>query len=642
MKLEELRQEMRAEKIDAVIVPTSDPHGSEYVAHHWRVREWITGFTGSAGTAVVTLDEAALWTDSRYFLQAERELRYENENETLRYENENRAFSLMKEGIEGTPSITEWLLRKLSASNGRVVAIDGLLVSYSEMTSLQEALRKIGVTVRTDYDVAKRLWKGRPERPNGEVFSIGNETLRYETSQERLRNAIGDCYENPTLSKLSRIREVMREKHCDAHVVTDLMSIAWTLNLRGNDVPMTPVFIAYLIITLEDATVYVNGNLTNEAQKQMQEAGVRVKAYGDFTGDVQKLDGRVMIDPQTTSYTVYNKVKEHAVDAESPITMMKAVKSADEIAGFRQAMIYDGVAMVRFLRWLKPAVKAGGQTEISVSDKLEQLRRECAHCLDLSFSTICGYQEHGAIVHYTATPESNKALKAEGLLLIDSGGQYDCGTTDITRTIALGKVTDEMKHAYTCVLKANIALATTPFPKGTCGSQIDAIARAEVWKGGYNYMHGTGHGVGWRLCVHEGPHRIHQQWYPAPLLPGMTVTDEPGIYQEGKFGIRTENVMVVAPWGDETSLRDYETLRYETSQERLRNAIGDCYENFLILVPLTLCPIDTEAIELSMLSDREVEWLNWYHKKVCDELLPHLTDPADQQWLREATKEIQR
>ena len=612
MKLEELRQEMRAEKIDAVIVPTSDPHGSEYVAHHWRVREWITGFTGSAGTAVVTMDEAALWTDSRYFLQAERELKptpspsLEGRENNLSVRDRGE-FALMKEGIEGTPSVTEWLLRKLSASNGRVVAIDGLLVSYSEMTSLQEALRKIGVTVRTDYDVARRLWKGRPERPNGEVFSIGND--------------------NETLSKLSRIREVMKEKHCDAHVVTDLMSIAWTLNLRGNDVPMIPVFIAYLIITLEDATVYVNGNLTNEAQKQMQEAGVRVKAYGDFTGDVQKLDGRVMIDPQTTSYTVYNKVKEHAVDAESPITMMKAVKSDDEIAGFRQAMIYDGVAMVRFLRWLKPAVKAGGQTEISVSDKLEQLRRECAHCLDLSFSTICGYQEHGAIVHYTATPESNKALKAEGLLLIDSGGQYDCGTTDITRTIALGKVTDEMKHAYTCVLKANIALATTPFPKGTCGSQIDAIARAEVWKGGYNYMHGTGHGVGWRLCVHEGPHRIHQQWYPAPLLAGMTVTDEPGIYLEGKFGIRTENVMVVAPWGDETSLRDYDTLRYE---------------NFLILVPLTLCPIDTEAIELSMLSDREVEWLNWYHKKVCDELLPHLTDPADQQWLREATKEIQR
>ena len=612
MKLEELRQEMRTEKIDAVIVPTSDPHGSEYVAHHWRVREWITGFTGSAGTAVVTMDEAALWTDSRYFLQAERELKptpspsLEGRENNLSVRDRGE-FALMKEGIEGTPSVTEWLLRKLSASNGRVVAIDGLLVSYSEMTSLQEALRKIGVTVRTDYDVARRLWKGRPERPNGEVFSIGND--------------------NETLSKLSRIREVMKEKHCDAHVVTDLMSIAWTLNLRGNDVPMIPVFIAYLIITLEDATVYVNGNLTNEAQKQMQEAGVRVKAYGDFTGDVQKLDGRVMIDPQTTSYTVYNKVKEHAVDAESPITMMKAVKSDDEIAGFRQAMIYDGVAMVRFLRWLKPAVKAGGQTEISVSDKLEQLRRECAHCLDLSFSTICGYQEHGAIVHYTATPESNKALKAEGLLLIDSGGQYDCGTTDITRTIALGKVTDEMKHAYTCVLKANIALATTPFPKGTCGSQIDAIARAEVWKGGYNYMHGTGHGVGWRLCVHEGPHRIHQQWYPAPLLAGMTVTDEPGIYLEGKFGIRTENVMVVAPWGDETSLRDYDTLRYE---------------NFLILVPLTLCPIDTEAIELSMLSDREVEWLNWYHKKVCDELLPHLTDPADQQWLREATKEIQR
>ncbi|MBR4275535.1 MAG: aminopeptidase P family protein [Prevotella sp.] len=630
-RLEELRREMRAEKIDAIIFPSSDPHGSEYVAPHWRVREWITGFTGSAGTAVVTLDEAALWTDSRYFLQAERELRNVNGN---------GGFSLMKEGLPETPSITEWLLRKLSVSNGRVIAIDGLLLSYSEITSMQEALRKIGVTVRTNYDAAKMLWKDRPEIPKGEIYSLWNETLRYvigrtkvlrlpeqETGQSPYENENkkrGELY-NSASSKLSRIREVMREKHCDAHVVTDLMSIAWTLNLRGNDVPMTPVFVSNLIITLEDATVYVNGYLTNEAQRQMQEAGVRVKPYGDFAADVKSLEGRVLIDPAAVNFTIYNSVKDRAVDAESPIMMMKAVKSADEIAGFRQAMLYDGVAMVRFLRWLKPAVEAGGQTEISVSDKLEQLRRECPHCLDLSFSTICGYMEHGAIVHYSATPESDMPLKAEGLLLIDSGGQYDCGTTDITRTIALGPVTDEMKHAYTYVLKANIALATAVFPEGTNGTQIDSIARSQVWQGGYNYMHGTGHGVGWRLCVHEGPHAIRMDWRPAPLKPGMVVTDEPGIYLEGKFGIRTENMMMVEDVNVNPNLNDNDTL---------------CYENFLHLTPLTLCPIDTAPIDFTLLTEQEKQWLNDYHSMVREKLKPLLTDDADKQWLEEATKAV--
>ena len=654
MKLEELRREMRAEKIDAIIFPSSDPHGSEYVAPHWRVREWITGFTGSAGTAVVTLDEAALWTDSRYFLQAEKQCTIHSSQFTVCSSSRSQSelaqgggFFLMKEGIEGTPTITEWLLRKLSVSNGRVVAIDGLLLSYSEITSMQEALRKIGVTVRTNYDAAKMLWKDRPEIPKGEVFSLGNDTgfqpydtLRYDTEQSSYDTQGKPCYGKEILSKLNRIREVMREKHCDAHVVTDLMSIAWTLNLRGNDVPMTPVFVSNLIITLEDATVYVNGYLTNEAQRQMQEAGVRVKTYGAFAADVKSLDGRVLIDPAAVNYTIYNSVKDRAVDAESPIIMMKAVKSADEIAGFRQAMLYDGVAMVRFLRWLKPAVEAGGQTEISVSDKLEQLRRECPHCLDLSFSTICGYQEHGAIVHYTATPESDKPLKPEGLLLIDSGGQYDCGTTDITRTIALGPVTEEMKRAYTYVLKANIALATAVFPEGTNGTQIDSIARSQVWQGGYNYLHGTGHGVGWRLCVHEGPHAIRMDWRPAPLKPGMVVTDEPGIYLEGKFGIRTENVMMVAPLGNDTGFQPYDTGQspYDTQDKPCYDTLR--YKNFLHLTPLTLCPIDTEAIDFDLLTTKEVEWLNDYHSMVREKLKPLLADDADKQWLEEATKAV--
>ena len=586
MKLEQLRHEMRAESIDAIIFPSSDPHGSEYVAPHWRVREWISGFTGSAGTAVVTLDEAALWTDSRYFLQAERQL--------------SSSWTLMKDGLADTPSITDWLLRKLSSANGRVVAVDGMVMNYSEVTALQTALRRIGVSVRTNYDAACMLWKDRPALPKSEIYAIP-ETEAGES----------------VTSKLNRIREVMRQEHCDAHVVTDLMSIAWTLNLRGNDVPMTPVFISYLVITLDDATLCCNGYLTNEAQKQLRDAGVKVSSYlspltsnlSPLTFDLRPSTSRILIDPDTANYTLYNKVKEQAVASPSPIISFKAVKNETELAGFRQAMLYDGVAMVRFLRWLIPAVEAGGETEISVSNKLEALRRENPHCLDLSFGTISGYNAHGAIVHYSATPETDAPLRPEGLLLVDSGAQYDCGTTDITRTIALGPLTDEMKRAYTYVLKANIALATCQFPDGINGTQVDAIARSEVWQGGYNYLHGTGHGVGWRLCVHEGPHAIRLDWRPAPLHAGMVVTDEPGIYLEGKFGIRTENMMEVV------------------------NVNG----NFIKLHPLTLCPIDMTPIEWSMLRADEVAWLNDYHQHVRESLLPLLTDEGDRQWLIDST-----
>ena len=599
-----LRQEMRTEKIDAVIFPTSDPHNSEYLPEHWQTRQWITGFTGSAGTAVVTLDDAALWTDSRYFIQAKEQL--------------PSSFQLMKEGLPETPTITEWLLRKMSVANGRVVAVDGMVINYSEAMQMGKELRKIGVTLRTDYDIAKRLWTNRPAIPSNPIYGV---------EREWIGESVG--------SKLHRIREVMREQHCDAHILTDLMGIAWTLNLRGSDVKMTPVFISNLLITLDDATLFADGSLNADAKALLYEANVNVKPYGEFLSTIAKTDGRVLIDPQTTSYSIYNKVKEHAVEAPSPVIAFKAVKNQKEIEGFHKSMVLDGIAMVRFLRWLKPAVAQGGQTEISVSDKLEQLRRESTECLDLSFSTICGYNAHGAIVHYMATPETDAPLKPEGLLLIDSGAQYTCGTTDITRTIALGPVTDEMRHAYTCVLKANIALATTPFPDGTCGTQIDAIARSEVWKGGYNYMHGTGHGVGWRLCVHEGPHRIHQQWFPAPLHPGMVVTDEPGIYLEGKFGIRTENVMIINGNGNQTCSPEHQLERKNGNYELCTMNYELCTMN-----SLTLCPIDTVPIDFSMLTTKEVEWLNQYHKRVRETLLTHLSDEADKQWLIEATKEI--
>ena len=584
-RLSRLRHEMNAEGIDAIIFPTGDPHGSEYVAPYWQARQWITGFTGSAGTAVVTQDEAALWTDSRYFLQAAQQL-------------QGTGFTLMKDGLADTPSITEWLMRKMSAINGRCVAIDGMVTTYAEITAMQERLGKIGVTIRTNYDAMRMLWHDRPAIPSGEIYCVNKEYIGESTS-----------------AKLERIRKVMHVHRAEALVVTDLMEIAWTLNLRGSDIAMTPVFMAFLCITTQEAHLFCNGALTNEAQDMMRKASVQIKRYADFPAFISSLDGRTMCHGATTAYNIYKNIA-HVIDEPSPIVSFKAVKNQKEIDGFRQAMRRDGVAMVRFLRWLKPAVAAGGQTEISVSDRLEMMRRDAQEFRDLSFSTICGYQSHGAIVHYTATQESNAPLKPEGLLLIDSGAQYIDGTTDITRTIALGEITDEMRRAYTLVLKANIALATAPFPNGTNGTQLDAIAHSVLWSGGLNYLHGTGHGVGWCLCVHEGPHAIRMDWRPEPLHEGMTVTDEPGVYLEGRFGIRTENTMLV--------VKDSETE----------------FGMFLKLEPLTLCPIDTTPIDLSLMTEKETDWLNNYHQRVRNELSPLLTDEADRQWLHEATEAV--
>ncbi len=584
-RIDALRHEMQAEHIDAIIFTGGDPHGSEYVAPHWQDRRWITGFTGSAGTAVVTMDDAALWTDSRYFLQAAEQL-------------EGTGFLLMKDGLPDTPTVLQWLMQKMSAANGRVVAVNGMTVSYAEVTAMQAELGKIGVTMRTNYDAMRILWHDRPAVPSGDIEAVEGRFIGETVS-----------------GKLQRIRSKMKECRAEAHVLTDLMSIAWTLNLRGCDIPMTPVFMAYMYVTNDGACLFTDGRLTDEAQQILREAGVAVKPYGDFANYLKGCDARTLCDGSCTCHTIYKSI-ENIVDRPSPVMAMKAVKNEKEIEGFRDAMRRDGVAMVRFLRWLKPAVEAGGQTEISVSDKLEALRREDRECKDLSFSTICGYQEHGAIVHYSATADTDVPLKAEGLVLIDSGGQYTSGTTDITRTIALGPVTDEMRRAYTLVLKANIALATTLFPDGTTGTQIDALARSVLWNAGMNYLHGTGHGVGWRLCVHEGPHSIRMNWMPAPLHEGMTVTDEPGVYLEGRFGIRTENTMIV--------VKDCETE----------------FGTFLRLEPLTLCPIDTAPIDFSLLDSKEMAWLNSYHQRVRSELLPLLTDDGDREWLIEATKSI--
>jgi Xaa-Pro aminopeptidase len=603
--LSRLRHEMNAEGIDAIIFPTSDPHGSEHVAGHWQARRYVSGFTGSAGTAVITQKEAALWTDSRYFLQAEKELC-------------GTEYQMMKEGLEGTPSITEWLLRKMSAAGGTCVAVDGMLMPYDKVTEMQQELNRIGVTMRTNYDAMRMIWPDRPALPASEIYPVTNSGI------------------TDTPTKLHRIRKAMHEHLAEAYVVTDLMSIAWVLNLRGDDIPMTPVFISFLYVTADEAILFCNGTLTNEAQKAIQGKGVTVRRYNEFLPYIKQQDVRTLCDSQTTSYTIYQSIK-HAVNVPSPILEMKAVKDEGETEGFRQSMLLDGVAMVKWLRWLKPAVEAGGQTEISVSDKLEQLRREAKEFCGLSFSTISGYNEHGAIVHYTASPESNATLKPEGLLLVDSGAQYTCGTTDITRTIALGPVTDEMRHAYTYVLKAHIALATTPFPEGTNGTLLDSVARSVMWRGGLHYMHGTGHGVGWRLCVHEGPQGIRQNWCPTPLRPGMTVTNEPGVYIEGKFGVRTENMMMVAQCTMHNAQCTIGCARKVNPHGNCALCIMHCA---LHLTPLTLCPIDTTPLDLSLMTAEERLWLNEYHAHVREALMPLLTDDADRRWLEEATKEI--
>ena len=588
-RLSLLRAVMKRESIDAVIIPSSDPHNSEYVAPHWQGRKWISGFTGSAGTAVITQNDAALWTDSRYFIQAEKELSEE--------------WTLMKEHMPGTPTIAEWLKRKMSLlPNGGIVCVDGMVATYDYVCDMTKELRSIGCTMRTNYDPLSTIWEDRPAKPCGEIFPV-DKSIMGETVAEKLR----------------RLREAMGL--CDAYVMTDLAEIAWTLNLRGSDVLMTPVFIAYLYITRDEAEVFVNGPLTPDAKAMLSDSGVRVGEYDSFAKFLKSKASKgikTLCSGASANFSIYNIIKENVKDAESPADLMKAIKNGAEIEGFRRSMLREGVAMVKFLRWLKPAVEAGGQTELSVAEKLFALRKEgVAGFMSLSFDTISAYNEHGAIVHYSVTPDTDKPLKSEGLLLLDSGAQYSDGTTDITRTIALGNVTPEMRKVYTLVLKAHIALAGSTFPEGTNGTNLDSIPHAVLWRGHLDYMHGSGHGVGACLSVHEGPQSMRQRWCPAPLQENMTLTIEPGVYLEGKFGVRIENTMLVK-----------------------RDDYSEGEKKWLCFEPLTLCPIDLTPVDMEMLEQYEKDYINDYHALVREKLLPMLSDPEDREWLVVNTKKI--
>ncbi len=580
-----LRQYMQQNGLAAFIFPSTDPHHSEYPPEHWKAREWISGFNGSAGTAVVTLNDAALWTDSRYFLAAASQL-------------EGTPFRLMKECVPGTPSIVQWLTEVLST--GSTIGIDGWCSSADEVNTTEQGLEQNGLHLKLAANPADTLWDGRPALPD---HPVRIQPLAYTGRS--------------VTEKLSLIRQAMATNKADGLILAALDEIAWTLNLRGSDVHCTPVFVAYALITNDRCVLYIDKQkLTAAVCEHLEAAGVTARDYREISRDLEQFCGqRMLLDRKNINCALVRCLPPDCriTDAPSPVAMLKAVKNQAEVEGYRRAMLRDGIAMVKFLKWLKPAVQAGGQTELSVSRKLEELRREQPLFLENSFDTIAGYAEHGAIVHYEPTPETDLPLRPEGLLLLDSGGQYEDGTTDITRTIALGPVREEARHDYTLVLKGHICLARVKFPQGSSGTQLDICARYAMWQEGINYLHGTGHGVGSCLCVHEGPHQLRMNYMPAPLLPYMTLTNEPGIYKTGKHGVRTENTQLIIPCCERE------------------------FGPFLQFEPLTLCPIDLSPIDRSMLNDEEVSWLNNYHRTVYEKLAPHL-DEAHREWLAEATK----
>lgn len=581
-RVQALRAYILEKGLQAFIFPSTDPHCGEYIPDHWMTRKWISGFDGSAGTAVVTLKDAALWTDSRYFLAAADQL-------------SGTPFRLMKDGLEETPTISRWLQEVLPA--GSNVGIDGWVNTIANVRGLKDELEKAGLQLCIGDDPADELWENRPSIPTN---PIEIQPLEYA----------GETCE----SKIARLREALQEAGAEGTVVSQLDEIAWLLNLRGTDVHCNPVFVAYVLLTQSEVTLFTNPEkITTEVAAYLKENNIKALPYSALTEALEAYKGEtLLLAPNSSNWNLQAHLPEtcKVIDHNSLIAPMKAIKNETEIRGFRNAMIRDGVAMVKFLCWLKKTMESGNYpTEIDVDQKLTALRAEQPLFRDISFDTIAGYGPHGAIVHYEATPETDVKLEPKGLLLLDSGAQYQDGTTDITRTIALGPLTESEKRDYTLVLKGHIRLAMAKFPKGTCGTQLDVLARYAMWQDGINYLHGTGHGVGSYLNVHEGPHQFRMNYMPAPLLPGMTVTVEPGIYRAGEHGARTENTMLIT--------------------EYKKTEFGE----FLQLEPLTLCPIDTTPIIWEMMLPDEIAYLNAYHKRVYEELSPYLNE-EEKGWLK--------
>ena len=584
-RLCDLRSLMQKENVKAFIVPSTDPHSGEYVPDHWKCREWISGFDGSAGIAVVTMDKAALWTDSRYFLHAAEVLN-------------GTEYTLMKEKIEGTPTQAEWLGTVLQ--KGDKVAVDGWTNTVASVEDLKAELQKYGLMLTTDFAPYAEAWKDRPQLPLSPIIIQG---LEYSGE--------------PAHEKIDRIRKTLKaEGDGRSLLVSMLDEVAWTLNLRSDDIEFTPVFVSYLLITPDKATLYVDkAKVTAEVEQYLKDEKVELKAYEEIEADLKAMDTPVQIQPEKTNYACCSFIKQPRMK-ECPVSVMKIMKNDVEIKGYRSAMLKDGIALVKWLKWVVPAVEKGGQTEMSLSRKLHAFRQEQPLFMDESFATIMGYGYHGADIHYEPNDESDIPVYPEGFVLCDSGGQYRDGTTDCTRTIPLGPLTDDMRRDYTLVLRGWINLARVHFPKGTYGSQLDCLARAPMWEYGINFLHGTGHGVGSYLCVHEGPHQFRMNYMPQPLVPGMTITDEPGIYIEGSHGVRHENTMLI--------VEDKEGITF-----------GPYYK----FEPLTLCPVFTSPIVVEMLTGEEKDWFNWYQQHVYDSLAPHL-DEEHRQWLKEVTKAI--
>lgn len=582
-----LRIAFRPNNIKAFIIPSTDPHLSEYVAPYWMSREWISGFTGSAGTAVILMDKAGLWTDSRYFLQAEKEL-------------EGSGITLYKEMLPETPSITKFLCQNLKP--GESVSIDGKMFSVQQVEQMKEDLAPYQLQVNLFGDPLKNIWKDRPSMPDAPAFIYD------------VKYAGKSCGE-----KVAAIRTELKEKGIFALFLSSLDEIAWTLNLRGSDVHCNPVIVSYLLVTQDEVVYFISPEkITQEVNEYLQEQQVSLRKYDEAESFLNSFAGEnILIDPKKTNYAIYSAINPacKVVRGESPVTLLKAIRNEQEIAGIHHAMQRDGVALVKFLKWLEASVLSGKETELSVDRKLHEFRAAQPLYMGESFDTIAGYKEHGAIVHYSATEESDVTLQSKGFLLLDSGAQYLDGTTDITRTIALGELTEEEKTDYTLILKGHIALAMAKFPAGTRGAQLDVLARMPIWSHGMNFLHGTGHGVGHFLSVHEGPQSIRMNENPIVLQPGMVTSNEPGVYKAGSHGIRTENLTLVCK-DKEGMFGEY--FKFET---------------------ITLCPICKKGIIKEMLTAEEVKWFNDYHQTVYKKLSPSLNE-EEKKWLLEATKAI--
>lgn len=586
-RIRALRAWMKQAGVEAFVIPSTDPHLSEYVAPHWQSREWISGFTGSAGTVVVTREKAGLWTDSRYFLQAASQL-------------EGTGIDLYKEMLPETPSIPTFLCTELQ--EGQTVGIDGTVFSTEAARSLKEELAAARIAVKSLPDPMDDIWTDRPPLPQAPAFI------------HELKYAGRTCAQ-----KLEAVRAEMRRAGAQCLLLSALDEIAWTLNLRGSDVHCNPVVVSYLLIGEQEACYFIEPQkLTSSVRAYLEENGVACLPYADILAHLQELPaGSLMLEPGKTNYAVRSAIPQQCrvIEAASPVALLKAVRNEQEIAGLRQAMQRDGVALVKFLKWLEEAVPQDHETEISIDRKLHELRAAQPLYMGESFDTIAGYGAHAAIVHYEATPETDIPLEPRGFLLLDSGAQYLDGTTDITRTIALGPLTDEEKTDYTLILKGHIDLAMAVFPEGTRGAQLDVLARMPIWQHHMNFLHGTGHGVGHFLNVHEGPQSIRMNENPVTLHVGMLTSNEPGVYKAGSHGIRTENLVLTVPAGEGLFGR---YLKFET---------------------VTLCPICTRGIVRELLTPAEIDWLNQYHRRVYEQLSPSL-DEDERLWLEKACKSI--